>query len=128
MADSDSTRGMETILVVEDDTSVRRYLQMALRIQGYAILEADGSEKALQISDSHAGDIHLLISDVNMPGMNGMQLAELLGARRPGIKVLLLSGYPEEDIREYGIKANTAFLQKPFTPTELTDKMHELLG
>jgi DNA-binding response OmpR family regulator len=128
MTDNDPTRGTETILLAEDDPSVRKYVQMALRAQGYAILEAHSGAEALRVSDSHPGVIHLLISDILMPEMSGGQLAEELVRRRPGIRVLFLSGYTEDIMHEHGIKADAAFLQKPFSPSALSEKVREILN
>ncbi len=120
--------GRETILVVEDDPSVRGLVQEALRLSGYEVLVARHGIEALLTGAKHLGPIHLLLTDVAMPQMSGPEVAEKLTVVRPEIKVLYMSGYPDHPVFEQGgIKRDTAFLQKPFTPNVLTQKVREVL-
>ena len=120
--------GRETILVVEDDPSVRGLVQEALRVSGYDVLVARHGIEALLTGAKHMGPIHLLLTDVAMPQMSGPEVAEKLTGVRPDIKVLYMSGYPDHPVFEQGrVKRDTAFLHKPFTPTVLTQKVREVL-
>ncbi|HEV7784013.1 MAG TPA: response regulator, partial [Thermoanaerobaculia bacterium] len=85
--------------------------------------------QALALADSHPGPIHILVTDVVMPGRSGDWLAEQLAARRPGIRILFISGYPEDSIAHHGVLAPTQqFLQKPFPPGRFLEKVHEVLA
>jgi len=121
------TRG-ETILLVEDEPIVRRFVREALTGLGYQVLEAANGPDALQRAAAYAGPIHLLLTDVVMPGMSGRQLAEQVGASRPDLRVLFMSGHSDEAILRHGIKeSGQGFLQKPFAPDALARKVRELL-
>jgi two-component system, cell cycle sensor histidine kinase and response regulator CckA len=118
------SRGTETVLLAEDEDAVRRLVQRALELHGYSVLPARNGEEAEQIERSHLGPIHLLITDVVMPGMGGRQLADNIKSRRPQLKVLYMSGYTNDEVVRHGvIVARDAFLQKPFTPTGLVAKV-----
>ena len=118
----------ETILLVEDETSVRSLAHMILKSCGYQILEARNGDEALRLCEEHPGPIHLLVSDVIMPGMNGRKLASQLLPRYPGLQVLYISGYTDEVITRNGILTEgTVFLSKPFTSEMLASKVHEVL-
>jgi CheY-like chemotaxis protein len=123
-------RGTETILLVEDEPTVRALAVQILRQQGYRVLEAATGEEALRIAN-HGGpemEIHLLVTDVVMPGLGGRELVDRLEVDRPGMKVLFLSGYAGEAIAHHGIlEAGLTLLQKPFSPAELARKIRELL-
>jgi two-component system, cell cycle sensor histidine kinase and response regulator CckA len=120
--------GRETILVVEDDPSVRGLVQEALRLGGYEVLVARHGIEALLTGAKHLGPIHLLLTDVAMPQMSGPEVAEKLTVVRPELKVLYMSGYPDHPVFEQGgVKRETAFLHKPFTPNVLTQKVREVL-
>jgi PAS domain S-box-containing protein len=124
----DRAIGRETILVVEDDPSVRGLVQEALRLNGYEVLVARHGIEALLTGAKHLGPIHLLLTDVAMPQMSGPEVAEKLTVVRPEIKVLYMSGYPDHPVFEQGgVDRDTAFLQKPFTPNLLTQKVREVL-
>jgi len=121
--------GSETVLLVEDEESVRKLVRETLESKGYKVLEADNGESALQIVSAHRGEIHMLITDVVMPGMSGRELSARLCALHPQTKVLYLSGYTEDAIVHEGvIDPETAFLQKPFTLQNLSRKVREVLG
>jgi CheY-like chemotaxis protein len=120
--------GSETVLLVEDEDSVRQLVRETLQVRGYHVIEAENGEAGLRAASDHTGRIDLVITDVVMPGMNGRELAKRLAAERPHVKVLYLSGYTEEAIiHEGGMEAGTAFLQKPFTLQVLSRKVREVL-
>ena len=113
-------RGTETVLLAEDEDAVRRLVQRALELHGYSVLPARSGEEAEQIERSHLGPIHLLITDVVMPGMGGRELADTIRSRRPQLKILYMSGYTNDEVVRHGVTlARDAFLQKPFTPSGL---------
>jgi len=121
-------RGHETILLVEDETNVRNLTRHYLETQGYIVLEAADPAAAIQISNSFSGLIHLLLTDVIMPGMNGHELAQRILSVRPGVKVLYMSGYTEGAIGNNGtLDAGLILLQKPFTLPALKAKVREVL-
>jgi two-component system cell cycle sensor histidine kinase/response regulator CckA len=121
-------RCVETIVWVEDDESVRVLIQEFLQKLGYTILTAPSGADAICRVEKHAGPVDLLVTDVVMPEIGGRELAERLTRIRPGLKVLYLSGYTDDDVLRHGIsKAEVAFLQKPFTLTVLEKKIRETL-
>jgi two-component system cell cycle sensor histidine kinase/response regulator CckA len=121
-------RGSETILLVEDDDHVRVVARGILGRNGYHVIEARDASEALLHSESHAGTIHLLLSDVVMPQMSGPELAKRLAQIRPNVRVLCMSGYTDDSIVRHGVlEAHIAYLQKPFTPETLTTKVREVL-
>lgn len=121
-------RGTETILVAEDDRGVRGLTCHVLRSSGYTVLEAADGEDALRAAGRYPGPIHLLLTDVVMPGMNGRELAERLHVTRPHVRVLYLSGYTDDAIVRHGVLEERAeFLQKPFTPLALTSRIRKIL-
>lgn len=123
-----SSRGAETILLVEDEDGVRELVHRALERYGYSVLAATGPADAIRISQAHVGTIHLLVTDVMMPQLNGRRLAELLYSERPEMKVLYMSGYTDDAIVRQGIlDAGISFLHKPFTPATLASKLREML-
>ncbi|GAB4459396.1 MAG: response regulator [Anaerolineae bacterium] len=122
-------RGWETILLVEDEDMVRDLAQRALFNKGYKVLTAKHGEEARQICATYQGPIHLLLTDVVMPGgMSGSQLAKTLVSLRPEMKVLYMSGYTENAIVHHGVlDPGIAFLPKPFVPDDLVYKVREVL-
>ena len=118
----------ETVLLAEDDKTVRTLVRMVLQEHGYTVLAAPHGVEALRISEAHQGVIHLLVTDVVMPGMNGRELAQRLALARPDMKVLYVSGYTDDVIIRHGVlEAGIAFLQKPFTPDVLARKVRDVL-
>jgi CheY-like chemotaxis protein len=121
-------RGTETILIVEDEDEVRALACEVLATYGYEVLQARTPADALLIAERHTGPIHLLLTDVIMPGMSGRMLAERLGPLRPEMNVLYMSGYTDEAIVHHGtLDAGTPFIQKPFTPDALAAGVRRLL-
>jgi PAS domain S-box-containing protein len=120
--------GTETILVVEDEPNLRYLARQFLGKQGYRVLEAADGAAALQIAVAHEGKIHLLLTDVIMPGMNGRELAQRIMELRPNTKVLYMSGYTENVIGHNGtLDAGIRLLQKPFTLADLKATVREVL-
>ena len=121
-------RGSETILVVEDDAVVRELAVQILQSHGYQVLTANNGENAVQRSRQYDGPIHLLLTDIVMPGMQGWELAESLLAQRPQMRVLFTSGYGDRVLpRHEAAWENIAFLPKPFTMESLTQKVRSVL-
>ena len=116
----------QTILVVEDTQVVLDVVSLTLKDAGYTVLEATSAEQAIQIESHFAGTIHLLLSDVMMPGMSGSDLAKLLVERRKDMRVMLMSGYPGGDllVLNYG----WYFIHKPFVPKGLLERVNEVLN
>lgn len=121
-------RGLETLLLVEDEPGVLQLARTVLATAGYTVLAASGPEEALELCADHRGQIHLLVTDVVMPGMGGRQLAEHIVRLRSGLKVLYMSGYtPDVAVRHGVLEASVAYLQKPFGPAVLTSKVRQVL-
>lgn len=122
-------RGTETILLVEDNDIVRDTMRETLVRRGYTVLEAQHAVEAFLVQEKHPGVIHLLVTDVVMPGMNGLELAKRLVAVRPDMQTLLVSGYTDNAILHQGVMdTEVAFLQKPFTPGSLAHKVRQVLN
>ncbi|MGH9317627.1 MAG: response regulator [Thermoanaerobaculia bacterium] len=120
--------GSETILLVEDDESVRALARRVLVSYGYTVLEALNGEDAMDVVSRHRGVIHLMVTDAVMPGMSGPQLARQLSSLRPDMRVLFISGYTDDAIVRHGLlKPTEAFLPKPFSPDALVRKVREVL-
>jgi CheY-like chemotaxis protein len=123
-----SSSGTETILLVEDNAGLRKLATRLLEPAGYTVLGAATGEEALRLLEGHEKNVHLLLSDVVMPGMSGRQLAEQLAQPRPGMKVLYMSGYTGDTIVRHGVlEAQVSFLNKPFTAAALLRKVREVL-
>jgi nitrogen-specific signal transduction histidine kinase/ActR/RegA family two-component response regulator len=121
-------QGSETILLTEAEGEVRRLAAEILTAQGYKVLETAAAAEALAIADGHAGAISLLVTDVVMPQMNGRELADRLVERRPGLRVLYMSGHTDDILVQHGVlEAGRAFIQKPFSMDALTRKVREVL-
>jgi len=123
---ANASGGSETILLVEDEESVRQLVRETLESRGYRVLAAANGEAALALASGHKDGLHLVITDVVMPGLSGHELARQLLANRPGLKVLYLSGYAQDAFPAN--EAQKVFLQKPFTLQNLTRKVREVLG
>ena len=123
-----SPRGCETLLLVEDEASVRQAARQFLTRSGYTVLESTDGEDAIRAAREYRGPIHLLVTDVVMPRMGGPTLAERLTDERPDMKVLFVSGYAENTVLQHGkIDVRTRFLQKPFSLKTLARKVREVL-
>jgi two-component system, cell cycle sensor histidine kinase and response regulator CckA len=121
-------RGSETILLVEDETVVRRLVAEILETTGYTVLQAGDGPSALELLRRHTAPIELLVTDVVMPGMSGPEVAQAVTAMRPGTQVLYTSGYTDSQIGHHGVlEPGIAFLQKPFDADALTRKVREVL-
>jgi CheY-like chemotaxis protein len=121
-------RGSETILLVEDEDTVRDISRESLERHGYTVLTAAHGPEALRICERHPGPIHALVTDIVMPGMSGRQVAERVLRMRPEVQVLYVSGYTEDAVIHHGIRAaEVPFLTKPFSPRVLAAKVQELL-
>jgi PAS domain S-box-containing protein len=122
-------RGNETILLVEDQKSVRSFAGAALKEYGYHVIEASDGDEAIAVAAEYAGDIHLLLTDVVMPGISGKESSERMKEVRPNLKVLFMSGYTADVIAQRGVlDRSVAFLHKPFSPVELAAKVREVLA
>ena len=120
--------GSETVLIVEDDDSLRKFARTVLKRKGYKVLEAENGEDAFRVSEAHDGPIDLLITDVVMPRMGGKETAERLQPLYPQMKVIYMSGYTDNAIAHHGILApGLNFLEKPFTPEGLARRVREVL-
>jgi PAS domain S-box-containing protein len=120
--------GGETVLLVEDDHAVQTIARAALTRRGYRVLTASNAAEALAITRAFPGPIHLLLTDVVMPGMGGRELAEHVVAERAGLRVLFMSGYTEDEVLHRGVSAEAmAFLPKPFTPETLSARVRAVL-
>jgi hypothetical protein len=123
-----ATGGSETVLLVEDEPAVRQFARRALEANGYLVLAAARGEEALSLAARHQGPIHVLVTDVVMPGMGGPELARRLAERRPTLRVLYCSGYTDDAAVREGVReAGRAFLQKPFASEDLIQKLREVL-
>ena len=120
--------GKETVLLAEDDATIRRMIQLTMESEGYTILAATDGQEAIEISSSYEGDIHLLLTDVIMPKMNGQELANTMLQSRPEMEVIFMSGYTDDAISHHGVlEPGVHFIQKPITPSILAKKLREVL-
>ena len=123
-----SVCGQETILLVEDEPLILKMTLEMLKLQGYTVLSAPSPEQAISIAREHAGKIHLLMTDVIMPGMNGPELVRQLLTRQPKLAYLYMSGYTANLIAEQGVKEEgTYFLAKPFSRQAIARKVRQAL-
>jgi len=118
----------EAVLLVEDDSMLRRVAADILQAAGYLVLEAASGDEALLLSRGHAEALPLMVTDIVMPGMSGRELAERLAVERPGMRVLYISGYTDDEILRHGIAAGTVdLLEKPFSPEALSAAVRRIL-
>ncbi|MBA3671137.1 MAG: response regulator [Gemmatimonadaceae bacterium] len=123
-----NTAGTETVLLVEDMDALREIARRVLGRSGYTVLEARNGRDALDVARAHGAPIHLLLTDVVMPEMNGLRLAEQLQRARPDVAVLFMSGYAEDDDARRGVEeARAGFIHKPFSPAQLLLAVREAL-
>ena len=121
-------RGTETVLLVEDDPSVRQLARIVLETQGYHVLQAINGQDALRVAREYTGTIRLVVTDVIMPQMGGKIMSEWLKTAYPSLKVLFTSGYTDEMVIRHGVlELGVTFLQKPYTPATLVRKVREML-
>jgi PAS domain S-box-containing protein len=127
-SEAELPQGSETVLLVEDEESLRSLVREYLEASGYTVIEAHQAWHALETAEGHSAPIHLLITDVVMPGMSGRDLAERLAASHTETRVLFMSGYTDDAVVRHGVlAADVAFLQKPFTGEALMRKVREVL-
>jgi CheY-like chemotaxis protein len=127
-AEGAAVRGLETVLLVEDEPAVREIAKRVLRRHGYVVLQAGSGQEALALSTAFASTIHLVISDAVMPGMGGAEVVRRLQELRPGLRALFMSGYTDDEIVRRGIVSSSVpFVQKPFTATELAHAVRDAL-
>jgi CheY-like chemotaxis protein len=120
--------GHETVLLVEDDPTLRTSIRNTLQLAGYAVLEAKDGVNALIVANKYPGAIDLLLTDLVMPGLSGWALAHELSDQRPAIRIVYMSGYPEQNIGTQSPLTGSQFLAKPFTREALTRKIQETLN
>ena len=119
--------GFETLLVVEDKDNVRAIVRKSLAAHGYTVLEARVGSEALEVARRYAGPIHLLLTDVVMPAMDGLKLAEQLRLIHGETRVLFMSGYTDEAVARSGLIGAGVFIHKPFTPDQIRSKVRQVL-
>jgi two-component system, cell cycle sensor histidine kinase and response regulator CckA len=119
---------METILLVEDEAGLRDLLRKILRRQGYTVIEACDGAAAERLFETHANSIDLLLTDVVMPNMGGIELSQKLLAIRPGVKIVYMTGYAQNDALTNAVDRGAELIQKPFTPQALSKKIRKALG
>src|SRR5258708_28017772 len=123
------TEGSETVLLAEDQLSIRKVIRELLESKGYKVLEAQDPQDAIEIAEHYPGRIDVLVTDVIMPQVRGTELAKLIGKFNPGVVVIFISGYSEEALVETGLLGqNETLIQKPFDPEALAIKIRELLN
>jgi two-component system, cell cycle sensor histidine kinase and response regulator CckA len=118
--------GPTTILLVDDEQSVRAIVLKILRRANYNVLEAENGEAALRIAEAHPGKIDLVITDMFMPGLRGREVVERLAPTRPGLRALFISGYADQDART-GVPGGANFLNKPFSGKELAAAVEKVM-
>jgi CheY-like chemotaxis protein len=128
LADESDLKGNETILLVEDDDSVREVTTSALREYGYKVIPASNGEEAIRVYEEHKGKFDMLLTDVVMPLMSGRELAEKLSEKDSKLKILYFSGYTDDSIVRHGILSEgMQFIQKPYSHTELAKKIRSII-
>ncbi len=126
-AASELRGGSETILVVEDEEHVLELTRLVLQRYGYRVLSASNPGEAMRIADAFAGEIHVVLADVFLPGMTGHEIAERLSKRRPGMRIVYMSGYGDDALVPLGPLGSAAFIEKPFSAESLTQTIREVL-
>jgi CheY-like chemotaxis protein len=126
-SDPATLRGVETILVVEDDPAVLSAATLILRTYGYGVLQAQDGEAALRVIEAEAADIALVLTDVVMPRMSGPELIERLAKTHPQLRVMFMTGYADERAIRHHVLANAPVLSKPFLPQDLARRVREVL-
>ena len=124
---AEAPKGCGVILLVEDEDAVRKLARLVLEASGYTVLESRNGREGLAMCEAHDGPIHLLVTDVVMPELGGRELSERALKLRPDIKVMFMSGHTEDVVLKEGVQGGTAFLQKPFTPAGLAQKVRDAL-
>ena len=121
--------GTETILLVDDEESLRAVVTQFLSQElGYNLLSAGSAEEALDLVESYSGNIDLLLTDILLPGMSGSELAEKMLSSYPGVRIMYISGYADQNLESYGISTSKIMLlQKPFSIKSLAAKLREVL-
>jgi signal transduction histidine kinase/DNA-binding LacI/PurR family transcriptional regulator/ActR/RegA family two-component response regulator len=128
-ADRDAVPHVETVLLAEDEATVRQFMRELLETYGYSVIEAADGVEALELCRRHGDEIDALVTDLTMPNMNGKELLEAVARERPDIAVLCMSGYAQESIFDkYVISPNVAFLAKPFSGQALVEKLRDVLA
>jgi CheY-like chemotaxis protein len=126
--DHDRSAGGRTILVAEDEPSVRAVIVAVLEQQGYSVMAAGDGPEALARAVEHAGTIHLILTDVRLPKLGGQELVERIAVDRPGVKVLFMSGHPEDEVlRQDACGGRANFIQKPFRLADLARRVRDVL-
>ena len=126
---ANALRGSETVLVVEDQADVRRLIEKTLSRYGYSVLTATNGPEAAARAQTYEGAIHVMLTDVILPGASGREIARQLAAARPHLRVLYMSGYTDDVIVQHGVlEPGLAFLQKPFTADTLARRIREVLA
>ena len=121
-------RSAMTLLLVDDDEISRRFTAMILSKMGYTVLVAAGADEALRLGDEHAGRIDLLISDVVMPRLDGFELADQLAPRHPGLRMIFMSGYPEDLLRrKMSTLPDAEFIEKPFITAMFLERIRRAI-
>jgi CheY-like chemotaxis protein len=127
-AAAENLHGTETVLLVEDADALRKLARSFLVDHGFEVITASNGEEAVEVARNHSGRIDLLLTDVVMPGMNGRLLADRLLSKRPGLKVVFISGYTDSFIAGHGVlEPGTHLLHQPFTEDALIRKIREVL-
>lgn len=127
--DTGVCEGTKTVLVVEDEPGIRELVSEVLKRNGYRVLTACNGDEAFSIAEGENGSIQMVLTDLVMPGVSGVELAKKLREKSPHIKILLMSGYSANTLDQHGtLDAGTSLLEKPFTPSILVSRVREMLS
>jgi len=124
----EAAAGSETVLLVEDEDVLRSLAVRVLEEQGYRVLACASGSEAIDVAETHDGEIHVLLTDVVMPGLRGHEVADRIAATRPDIRIVYMSGYADETLLARAAEARSSFLEKPFSSSALTRKLREALA